>query len=248
MYTYNFFNFKESNSEYPIRNNLSQYSPELVIGYIMSGKKSVTNTYTAHEIHRFSLFGGVKPEPISHDNRNYLELLPANANYSMNTDFNAQVSLSLTKTSKIESEDINYLNNTCFRTTLHTATLKWTVNDTLKVRNAAIEFADRVYQNRYNVLEKVVNKVIKNFDGYSGLTILKDYVCLYSNHGHTEHKISFIDEGLKPLNSLQLYGFALALERYMQENKVGYSLNNYLIRSFDMIEFEITRNAVLSDW
>ena len=248
MYTYNFFNFKESNSEYPIRNNLSQYSPELVIGYIMSGKKSVTNTYTAHEIHRFSLFGGVKPEPISHDNRNYLELLPANANYSMNTDFNVQVNLSLTKTIKLESEDINYLNNTCLRTTLHTATLKWNVNDTLKVRNAAIEFADRVYQNRYNVLEKVVNKVIKNFDGYSGLTILKDYVCLYSNHGHTEHKISFIDEGLKPLNSLQLYGFALALERYMQENKVGYSLNNYLIRSFDMIEFEITRNAVLSDW
>lgn len=248
MYTYNFFNFKESNVEYPIRNHLSQYDPRLVIGYIMSGKKSVTNTYTSHETHRWSIIGGVKPEPISHDNRNYLESLPANASYLMDTDFNVQVSLSLTKTSKIESEDINYLNKTCFRTTLHTATLKWTVNNTLKVRNAAIEFADRVYQNRYNVLEKAVNKVIKNFDGYSGLTIIKDYVCLHSNHGHTEHKISFIDEGLKPLNSLQLYGFALALERYMQENKVGYSLNNYNIGYFDMIEFEITRNAVLSDW
>ena len=248
MYTYNFFNLKELSGGFTIRLPLSQYNPSLVIGYIMSGKKSVTNTYTSHETHRWSIIGGVKPEPISHDNRNYLELLPAKANYSMNTDFNVQVNLSLTKTSKIESEDINYLNKTCFRTTLHTATLKWTVNDTLKVRNAAIEFADRVYQNRYNVLEKVVNKVIKNFDGYSGLTILKDYVCLRSNHGHTEHKISFIDEGLKPLNSLQLYGFALALERYMQENKVGYSLNNYYIGYFDMIEFEITRNAVLSDW
>ena len=108
MYTYNFFNLKELSGGFTIRLPLSQYDPILVIGYIMSGKKSVTNTYTSHETHRWSIIGGVKPEPISHDNRNFLAPFPAKANYSMNTDFNVQVNLSLTKTSKPESEDINY--------------------------------------------------------------------------------------------------------------------------------------------
>ena len=246
MYQYQFFRYTEKPS---IICNYDQ----LVFGPIFAGKTSISEKCNYTLTYRASLFGPIG-DPLGepyYENGDGARLLGLPSKFIVSTDFGTSIPVNITRTEKLISEQSargwNSPNHIYKKFELY-CTMSWSSTLVYSLRKMATDFADRVFDGHLDILEAVYVNIISRMNASDNLMIAHNKIRAYVDRGHTACEVSYASFGLRNLNSMQSYGFALALNRYLSSYK-NCALSSDFSLATDTLHFKTVKfTGHLSNW
>jgi len=212
-----------------------------ILGPMLHGKTSVTKEDTYYSVHKPSGIFSYEMKGTPGGNGARWLKLPKIINIKTNFGMTIPMNISISQTFTRDKLSSMAGNAKLYKYYTIQCTASWSADVCRRLQNLVKEKAEHIYCARRNILEEIYNRVLESCR--IGAKVYIGKAGIYADNKQWD----YASVGLKELNTIQIYGLALALEKYMQQTGKRRTLTHLMVYS-GAIEFWLERTPGLEEW